>query len=178
MGMAINMLGKKLKTDRFFSKQTFFFYSCNFLLFRPFLGYCASCFIDYGASFIETEWSWRLPLLLQCVFALVLACGTFLLPESPRYLVKNERDAEALKVLATMYAQAPEDDDVQKEYNEIHTAVYYERTLGTPTWAEMFTTYRKRSFIAIAVQALGQLSGINIVTVSFQTPPRLPPFLI
>lgn len=66
-----------------------------------------------------------------------------------------------------MYAQAPEDDDVQKEYNEIHTAVYYERTLGTPTWTEMFTTYRKRSFIAIAVQALGQLSGINIVTVSF-----------
>ncbi|SAL99551.1 hypothetical protein [Absidia glauca] len=128
------------------------------------LGYCASCFIDYGASFIETEWSWRLPLLLQCVFALILACGTFLLPESPRYLVKNERDAEALKVLATMYAQKPEDDDVQKEYNEIHTAVYYERTLGTPTWAEMFTTYRKRSFIAIAVQALGQLSGINIVT--------------
>ncbi|CAO3588953.1 unnamed protein product [Absidia cylindrospora] len=128
------------------------------------LGYTASCFIDYGASYIDGEWSWRLPLLLQCVFAIILASGTFLLPESPRFLVKNDRTQEALKVLSIMYDGQPEDEDVQEEYNEIHTAVYYERTLGTPTWKEMFTTYRKRSWIGIAVQALGQLSGINIVT--------------
>ncbi|CAO3641792.1 unnamed protein product [Cunninghamella echinulata] len=128
------------------------------------LGYTASCFIDYGSSYILNEWSWRLPLLLQCVFAVILACGTFLLPESPRYLMKAEKTDQALKVLSDMYGKNKEDVDVQEEYHEIQSAVHYESTLGAISWKEMFTVYKRRSFIAIAVQALGQFSGINIVT--------------
>lgn len=87
-----------------------------------------------------------------------------LLPESPRYLVGKDRKDGALKVLSSMYGKPEDDDMVQKEYNEIAAAVKYERTLGQTSWTEMVTTYRRRSFIAIMVQALGQLSGINIVT--------------
>ncbi|KAI8080044.1 general substrate transporter [Halteromyces radiatus] len=127
-------------------------------------GYLCSCFVDYGASYIDSEWSWRLPLLLQCVFAVILALGTYLLPESPRYLINKDNHKAALKVLTDMYDETADHPDVQDEYNGITSAVHYERTMGTPTWMEMFTTYRKRSFIGIAVQALGQLCGINIVT--------------
>ncbi|KAG0174661.1 hypothetical protein DFQ28_005257 [Apophysomyces sp. BC1034] len=128
------------------------------------LGYTASEFIDYGFSFVESDWSFRGPLLLQCVFAIILAVGTVFLPESPRFLVSKQQDALAIKTLADMHGKDPQHADVQKEHEEISTAITYEQTLGQPTWWEMFTTYRKRSFIAIAVQALGQLSGINIVT--------------
>ncbi|KAI8071548.1 general substrate transporter [Gongronella butleri] len=128
------------------------------------LGYMVSCFIDYGTSYIEGQWSWRLPLLLQIVFAVILAIGTFGLPESPRFLVYHDRDDTAKEILCRMYDKPVEDESVQREYNEIAEAVHYERTIGLASWKEMFTRYKRRSAIAIAVQALGQLSGVNIVT--------------
>lgn len=121
-------------------------------------------FIDYGCSWIQNEWSFRIPLLLQCVFAGMLAFGCFFMPESPRYLVSKDKHDQAMRTLAMLHGKPQDDPAVMQEHQDILDAVTYERTLGQPTWFEMFTTYRRRSFIAIAVQALGQLSGINIVT--------------
>lgn len=127
-------------------------------------GYCCSEFIDYGFSYVQNEWSFRGPLLLQAIFAAILASGCLFLPESPRFLVAKSRDEQAIKTLALMSGKSISCPEVLDEYTEISNAVNYERTLGEPTWLEMFTVYRKRSFIGIAVQALGQLAGINIVT--------------
>lgn len=86
------------------------------------------------------------------------------MPESPRYLVSKDKHDQATRTLAMLHGKPQDDPAVMQEHQDILDAVTYERTLGQPTWFEMFTTYRRRSFIAIAVQALGQLSGINIVT--------------
>ncbi|KAI9252968.1 general substrate transporter [Phascolomyces articulosus] len=127
-------------------------------------GYASSGFIDYGFTYIDGEWSWRGPLLLQCMFALILALGCFLLPESPRFLVKKGDVSRATKVLAQLYGRDESDKDVQTECQDIVNAVNYEAALGQASWKEMFTTMRRRSTISIMVQALAQLSGINIVT--------------
>lgn len=66
-----------------------------------------------------------------------------------------------------MHGKPEDNPHVVEEYEEIKNTLDFEAKLGQPTWGEMFTVYTKRSFIAIAVQTLGQLSGINIVTVSF-----------
>ncbi|KAI8879159.1 general substrate transporter [Backusella circina FSU 941] len=128
------------------------------------LGYTASEFIDYGFSFVQSEWSFRGPLLLQCIFALILAIGTFFLPESPRYLVSKQENERAIKILSDMQGKEKDDPNVVDEFQSIKETLELEAKLGQPTWKEMFTIYRKRSLIAIAVQALGQMSGINIVT--------------
>ena len=47
-------------------------------------GYAASVWVDYGCSFINSNWSWRLPLLMQVVMGTLLAVGSFLILESPR----------------------------------------------------------------------------------------------
>lgn len=47
-------------------------------------GYAASVWVDYFCSYIDGDWSWRVPLLMQCVMGLLLALGSFLIPESPR----------------------------------------------------------------------------------------------
>lgn len=134
------------------------------------LGYTASEFIDYGFTYVDSEWSFRGPLLLQVVFALILAVGTLLLPESPRYLIAKHHDKLAIKTLSDLHGKDQDHPLVNAEYDEIKTALDIEEKLGQPTWKEMFTIYRKRSMIGIAVQALGQMSGINIVTVgSFST---------
>lgn len=48
------------------------------------LGYAFSVWVDYFCSFIENDWSWRVPLLLQCVMGGLLAVGSLLICESPR----------------------------------------------------------------------------------------------
>ena len=51
-------------------------------------GYATSVWVDYFCSYIENDWSWRVPLLMQCVMGTLLALGSALIPESPR-LVDN-----------------------------------------------------------------------------------------
>lgn len=124
-------------------------------------------FIDYGFTFLNSDWSFRGPLFLQVVFALILAVGTIALPESPRYLVSKNKDQLAITTLSDLHGKDQDHPEVSKEFDDIKNALDLEAKLGEPSWKEMFTTYRKRSLIGIAVQALGQLSGINIVTVCY-----------
>ncbi|KAJ8651875.1 hypothetical protein O0I10_012544 [Lichtheimia ornata] len=127
-------------------------------------GYMCSAFVDYGFAFVNSSWSWRGPLLLQCVFAAILGAGCMFLPESPRFLVDKDRSEQASRVLAQMHGKEEKDAGVLEELHDIQRAVEYERTLGQTSWKEMMTTYKRRSLIAVLVQALGQLGGINIVT--------------
>lgn len=41
---------------------------------------------DYFCSFIESDMSWRIPLLMQCIIGAILAGGSLFMPESPRYV--------------------------------------------------------------------------------------------
>ena len=48
------------------------------------VGYAASVWVDYFCSYINSDWAWRLPLLMQCVMGTLLCVGSFLICESPR----------------------------------------------------------------------------------------------
>jgi MFS family permease len=50
-------------------------------------GYAASVWVDYACTWIKNDWSWRLPLLMQVVMGSLLAIGSLLILESPRYLL-------------------------------------------------------------------------------------------
>lgn len=47
-------------------------------------GYAASVWVDYFCSYIESDISWRLPLLMQCVMGALLGFGSLIICESPR----------------------------------------------------------------------------------------------
>lgn len=47
-------------------------------------GYAASVWVDYACSLIPSDWSWRLPLLMQVAMGGLLFVGSFLILESPR----------------------------------------------------------------------------------------------
>lgn len=51
------------------------------------IGYASSIWIDYACSFMTSDWSWRVPLGIQCVGGAVLAAGTWVTPESPRWVL-------------------------------------------------------------------------------------------
>jgi MFS family permease len=47
-------------------------------------GYAASVWVDYFCSYINNDWTWRLPLLMQVAMGSLLALGSLLILESPR----------------------------------------------------------------------------------------------
>ena len=48
------------------------------------IGYTTSVWVDYGCGFIESNYSWRIPLGMQCVMGALLGLGSLIIVESPR----------------------------------------------------------------------------------------------
>jgi len=122
--------------------------------------------------------SWRIPLGIQLVPAILLALGSLLLPASPRLLVAHEKHEEALLSLAKLRRRSPDeiqgDPLLQIELLEMRTEVsLIERTTGSSTkdvgigaelkaWGMLFTTkYSKRTMIGVLMMFFQQWSGIN-----------------
>lgn len=48
-------------------------------------GYAASVWVDYFCSYIQSDYSWRTPLLMQCAMGALLGFGSLIICESPRW---------------------------------------------------------------------------------------------
>ncbi|EIN14124.1 general substrate transporter [Punctularia strigosozonata HHB-11173 SS5] len=129
------------------------------------IGYAVSVWTDYFCSFIDSDLSWRIPLFMQCVIGSILAGGSLLMPESPRWLIDTDRDAEGMRVLADLHGGDPEDVMAQAEYQEIKETINAERELGEGrSYGVMWTKYKRRVLLAMSSQMFAQLNGINVIS--------------
>ncbi|KAF7374858.1 MFS glucose transporter mfs1 [Mycena sanguinolenta] len=111
-------------------------------------GIMVSFWIDFGTNYIggngptQKEAAWRLPIALQLIPAVILGIGILWMPFSPRWLVNQGRNEEALAVLS--YARGmPEDSDlVQIEYLEIKAQYLFEKE----TSEKRFPQYQDGTF--------------------------------
>ncbi|KAF2085787.1 hypothetical protein K490DRAFT_67384 [Saccharata proteae CBS 121410] len=128
-------------------------------------GYAASVWVDYFCSYIQSDWSWRVPLLMQCVMGALLGVGSLLICESPRWLLDNDHDEEGIVVIANLYGKGDiHNPKARDEYREIKMNVLLQRQEGERSYSDMFKRYYKRVFIAMSAQALAQLNGINVIS--------------
>ncbi|KAJ5322993.1 Mitochondrial substrate/solute carrier [Penicillium brevicompactum] len=128
-------------------------------------GYATSVWVDYFCSFIDNDYSWRLPLLFQCVMGALLGFGSLIICESPRWLLDNDHDEEGMVVIANLYGEGDLlNDKARQEYREIKMNVLVQRQEGERSYSDMFRRYRKRVLIAMSAQALAQLNGINVIS--------------
>ncbi|KAK6412661.1 Ribulose bisphosphate carboxylase large chain [Oleoguttula sp. CCFEE 5521] len=128
-------------------------------------GYMCSVWVDYFCSFIGSDWAWRVPLLMQVVIGSMLVVGSFLIVESPRWLLDNDHDEEGIVVIANLYGKGDiHNPKARDEYREIKMNVLLQRQEGERGYADMFKRYYKRVFIAMSAQALAQLNGINVIS--------------
>ncbi|GAB7364595.1 hypothetical protein MBLNU230_g5401t1 [Neophaeotheca triangularis] len=136
-------------------------------------GYMLSCWVDYGFNFLlPSAMSWQGPFIIQIILSFLLLVMSFYLPETPRWLAKQGFMQESLQTVADLHSNGDiEAEHVQRQFLEIQEAVRYERSLGSSSWGEMFTRYRKRTIVGITVQMFAQLNGINII--SFYLPSTL-----
>lgn len=85
----------------------------------------ASC-VDYATQDRLDSSSYRIPIAIQFLWALILGGGIAWLPESPRYYVKRGNLAKAVKSLSSLRGQPNDSEYVQAELAEIVANHEYE----------------------------------------------------
>ncbi|KIH95210.1 hypothetical protein SPBR_03893 [Sporothrix brasiliensis 5110] len=129
------------------------------------IGYTTSVWVDYFCGFIDSNMSWRIPLLMQCIMGALLGLGSLIIVESPRWLLDNDLDEEGIVVIANLYGGGDiHNPKARDEFREIKMDVLIQRQEGERTYSEMFRRYKKRVLIAMSAQALAQLNGINVIS--------------
>ncbi|KII93797.1 hypothetical protein PLICRDRAFT_36028 [Plicaturopsis crispa FD-325 SS-3] len=129
------------------------------------VGYASSVWVDYFCSFIDSDLAWRIPLFLQCVIGAILAAGSLVMPESPRWLIDTDKDAQGMRVIADLHGGDPEDLIAVAEYQEIKDRVMAEREGGEGrSYGMMWKKYKRRVLLAMSSQAFAQLNGINVIS--------------
>lgn len=128
-------------------------------------GYASSVWLDYFCSFIKSDMSWRIPLLMQCVIGGILAAGSLVMPESPRWLVDTDNDVDGMRVIVDLHGGDPNNLLAQAEFQEIKDKVMSEREAGEGRgYGVMWRKYKRRVLLAMSSQAFAQLNGINVIS--------------
>lgn len=146
-------------------------------------GIMISYWIDFGLFWASgSSAQWRVPIALQIVLALVMVFGIGFLPESPRWLVKQDRNAEAMAVISALENKSPDDAEVQRTYHAIREAVAIE-DFGTSSGLgdkhalqnhkrsplkKLLVGGRSQHFrrasLGVINQCFQQITGINLIT--------------
>lgn len=120
--------------------------------------------IDYAFSYTAGSKAWRIPVILQCIFLIPMVLLLLIIPESPRWLAAHDRPEECLAVLQRL--RCNEDQIVvQQLHAEILQTVALEESLGAGSWRDLLKNdhiqSQRRLFIAMGIQSMQQLGGIN-----------------
>jgi len=134
----------------------------------------ANCVV-YATENRDDSGSYRIPIAVQFLWALFLALGLFLLPESPRFYVKKGKLAEAAKALASVRGQPMESEYIQDELAEIIANNEYELSVIPQTtywrsWGDCWTgsltnggSNVRRTLLGVMLQMMQQLTGVNFI---------------
>lgn len=125
--------------------------------------------ICQGTRRINSSASYRIPVGLQFLWALILSSGMMFLPESPRYYVQKNNIHRALNSLSKLRRLPPDDADLIEELVEIKANYDYELSFGKTTMLDCFRNgggrHKQvlRMITGIGVQVFQQCSGINFI---------------
>lgn len=139
----------------------------------------ANCVV-YATQNRDDTGSYRIPIAIQFLWAIILGTGLVFLPESPRFLVKKGRVDNAARALARVRGQPVDSQYIQEELAEIVANHEYEMMIIPQTgyiagWTNCFKgsffdgkSNCRRTVVGIVLQMMQQF------TVSHHLPlPRL-----
>ncbi|KAL4961083.1 general substrate transporter [Aspergillus stella-maris] len=160
-GAASTLLGELLPPRRR-ARVLGLFFSCFFV------GSLISSIINYGTQNISSTWAWRLPSLLQFIPSLLAAICVPFVPESPRWLIGQDRNEEALEVLMIMQGKGNIDaGKANDELNGIRDTIVREAAeyTGNP-YREFLSTKanRKRLVIIVSFGLMIEMFGNFIIS--------------
>lgn len=118
------------------------------------IGIMCSFLINY--AFSATEGSWRLMFAIGIIPAILLGIGMWFLPESPRWLVKQGKNAQALTILTALRGTT----SVQDELHEIQSSLKVKEAKFTEVFSKWILPVL---FLGIMLGFLQQVTGINTI---------------
>ncbi|TLS24323.1 hypothetical protein PpBr36_09069 [Pyricularia pennisetigena] len=123
----------------------------------------------YGTNLnFNNAWAWRVPTILQCALPSIVMVMILFFPESPRWLIAQDRTEEALAIFAKYHGDGnPDSAIVQLQYREIVEEREAMRD-DNPWWdfRELVNTRSARYRLSMVVMMafFGQWSGNNVVS--------------
>jgi sugar porter (SP) family MFS transporter len=150
------------------------------------IGLLLAAIVSNSTQHRNDSGAWRIPTGVQFAWGIILAAGMLYLPESPRFLVKKGRLADAARSLQRLTSLPANDPLVELELADIRANLEAEAAIGTSSYADCFrgteNKIRFRTLTGIFVQAWQQLTGINFIfyygTTFFQNSGITDPFVI
>lgn len=140
------------------------------------VGYSLASWVGLGFYFVNASGAqWRLPLAIQCLPPLFLAVGIYFLPESPRWLLSQDRAEDALKAFEAVRAEsddaALEDREaLLKEFETLKEQIHHEK-LARHRFVDLFSSpgMRKRCLIGFIVLFGCQGTGTLVINSKLST---------
>jgi hypothetical protein len=130
------------------------------------MGGMLSTWIDLG-FYLHTTGSitWRFPIGFQIVFPLMVMALVIIMPESPRWLIKKDRVAEATEVMSILDDLPVDSEELAKDVQNIwhHTKNDQVRNFRH-IFQKSQKRYLHRMTLALAVQCFNQLTGIDALS--------------
>lgn len=118
--------------------------------------------VNLGCHKLQGPKSWRIPFGLNFVWCMLLLVGMIFLPESPRFLMMQDRPDECIKVLANLNGVSIDDPSIELEFLQIEDGAVKDRMAGTSRWKELLEpSILYRTALGFAIMCLQQLSGVN-----------------
>ncbi|OKL63482.1 hypothetical protein UA08_01966 [Talaromyces atroroseus] len=130
-----------------------------FVTLGIFVAYC----IDFGTEARPDTGSWRIPMGITYLWAIILGVGISFFPESPRFDYRHGKPDEAVANLAKIYGIPQNHRVLAQEFEEIRQKYVEECAHGKTTWMMMLRAPRMkyRLLVGVLLQSLQQLTGAN-----------------
>ncbi|KAJ5933535.1 Major facilitator superfamily domain general substrate transporter [Penicillium verhagenii] len=142
--------------------------------FRGLIGGISGCGISFGT--MASNWvgfacgyapygavQWRLPLGIQIPWGIVMFIGlsTFM-PNSPRQLIRSGK-VDLARSEFTRIRRGAQTLEVEEEFALMQAQIEYEMEREITSYREIFRVFRSRVMVAIAVQTMTSLTGVNVI---------------
>ncbi|KAG7097467.1 hypothetical protein E1B28_004810 [Marasmius oreades] len=136
------------------------------------VGQIVGAWVPFATLSWKSDWSWRLPFLLQALGAFIMIPFMPFCPESPRWLVSKGKEEQALIILSKYHANGDHADElVQNEMEEIVTNIRKEKENKQTSWKVMFKTPGNRRRMAVlTLCATGVVFTGNTVVSNYVAP--------
>lgn len=130
------------------------------------VGYTLACYVGLGFYFVQGNNQWRGQIALQMALPVIILCGLYWMPESPRYLLSKDQEEEAYRIILRLHSSSadPENEFARREFFQIKKQIRLDAQFDTSYWG-LFkkSSMRKRLVFTIFLEFALMSSGVLVI---------------